>query len=70
MAAAKSCPKCDGRMEEGFSVDRGYGENHVAGWHPGKPDTRWWGLKAQRKSVLAISKFRCNKCGYLESYAN
>lgn len=37
MAAAKACPKCDGRMEDGFVVDHSYGEKHVAGWQSGKP---------------------------------
>ncbi|MBX7513469.1 hypothetical protein K3179_02795 [Qipengyuania sp. GH38] len=69
MAAGKTCPKCEGRMEEGFTVDRGYGEAHVPGWHKGAPDKRWWGLKVDKKSLLAIESWRCNRCGYLEHYA-
>lgn len=69
MAAGRTCPKCDGRMEEGFTVDRGHGENHVPGWHKGAPDKRWWGLKVDKKSLLAIESWRCNRCGYLEQYA-
>ena len=69
MAAGKTCPKCEGRMEEGFTVDRSYGEAHVLGWHNGAPDKRWWGLKVDKKSLLAIESCRCNRCGYLEHYA-
>ena len=69
MAAAKACPKCDGRMEDGFVVDHGYGEKHVAGWQSGKPVRKWWGLKVDKKRLLSIESWRCNRCGFLEHYA-
>ena len=69
MAAGSYCPKCNGRMEEGFIPDYGYGEKHAAGWHPGTPNKKWWGLKVDRKVMRRIESFRCTKCGYLENYA-
>ena len=56
-------------MAQGFIVDRGHGASYVAGWHPGEPDRRWWGLKADRKQTIGISVYRCDRCGFLESYA-
>ena len=56
-------------MEEGFIPDYGYGEKHAAGWHPGAPDKKWWGLKVDKKVMRRIESFRCTKCGYLENYA-
>ena len=69
MASGSHCPKCNGRMEEGFTADHGHGAYHVAAWLRGKPDRRWWGLKVQKKQLLTIQTFRCTRCGYLENYA-
>lgn len=69
MAGGKSCARCDGRMEVGFTVDAGYGESHVPLWHRGPPQKKWWGLKVNKKETLPIETWRCNRCGYLESYA-
>ena len=69
MALGSACPKCSGRMEEGYTPDRGYGENHVTAWHPGAPDKRWWGLRIDKKAMRPITALRCTRCGFLEHYA-
>lgn len=69
MAAGSHCPKCEGRMEEGFTPDYGYGEKHDAAWHAGAPDKRWWGLKIDKKSMRPITAYRCSRCGFIEHYA-
>ena len=69
MAGGSYCPKCEGRMAEGFIADQGHGSYYVPSWHPEAPDKRWWGLKLDKKKFRPIATFRCTKCGFLESYA-
>jgi hypothetical protein len=64
------CPKCDGSMADGFIVDEGYGHYGVSTWHPGQPrKSIWTGIKRSTADQLKISTRRCERCGYLESYA-
>jgi hypothetical protein len=64
------CPKCDGSMADGFIVDEGYGHYAVSTWHPGQPrKSIWTGIKRSKAEQLKISTRRCERCGYLESYA-
>lgn len=57
-------------MQEGHTIDEGYGTRHVSRWQAGSPKTAWWGgVKASKKSMIAIRTFRCEKCGLLENYA-
>lgn len=66
----RDCPKCaSSQIEEGFILDQGYGEKHVAAFQKGEPDKRWWGLKAPKSERLNVQSYRCKRCGYLESYA-
>ena len=67
---AKSCPRCGRGMEEGFLVDSSDGGMPtVGGWHRGKPDKRWWGVKTVKREQLPITSWRCTSCGLLENYA-
>jgi hypothetical protein len=64
------CPKCHGRMEEGFIKDDTYGEVRVATWIQGAPEKSWWGtMKTKGKANIPVVTLRCSRCGYLESYA-
>ena len=64
------CPKCGGVMQEGFVLDAGYGVNFVSRWMPGRPQNSWLtGIKVPAKDQRPISAYRCDRCGYLESYA-
>jgi hypothetical protein len=64
------CPRCSGSMEPGYVIDEGYGTRTVANWVAGEPEKSiWTGLKLRGKTKVAISSYRCRRCGYLESYA-
>lgn len=64
------CPKCRGRMSEGFVVDQGYGTVQVSTWQGGEPKKSFWtGVKQDKAAQIPISTWRCDRCGYLESFA-
>ncbi len=64
------CPRCDGRMTEGFVVDQGDGNSKkVPRWQPGQPIRRWYGLKTTTSEQKEVATVRCDRCGLLESYA-
>ena len=62
-----NCPKCQGEMEEGVSVDK-------TNFDPG---IQSWGSKINSgllkshtiENEKKIKSFRCVGCGFLESYA-
>ena len=57
-------------MDEGFTVDVGYGTYLVPKWVEGRPvRSIWTGLKLRGAEQLPVSTYRCRRCGYLESYA-
>ena len=72
MATPTRCVKCDGRMTEGHLLDAHYGEG-AAGqtrWQPGAILRRWWGgIKVDKEAARDVMSYRCERCGYLESYA-
>jgi hypothetical protein len=58
-------------MQEGFIVDR-FDNIHrvVSMWVEGAPrKTFWTGLNLRDRKTIDVQTFRCDKCGYLESYA-
>jgi predicted nucleic-acid-binding Zn-ribbon protein len=64
------CPKCSGRMEEGFTLDHTRNGQTAAKWVEGQPQKSFWvGVKAPSGATHPIATFRCSRCGYLESYA-
>ena len=68
--ADHTCPKCQGRLEEGFIADAVSGGVFTSKWIEGEPERSLWsGIKTKGKRKVAISTFRCTNCGYLESYA-
>jgi len=57
-------------MEDGYIIDEGYGTRTVANWVAGAPERSiWTGLKLRGKGKLAVTTYRCRRCGCLESYA-
>ena len=66
------CPKCSGEMENGFMIEHGYGpgEQQVK-WVEGEPSPRFWsrGVNLEGREPLPVTTFRCEGCGYLESFA-
>jgi hypothetical protein len=68
--ADRTCPKCAGGLEEGFTLDHNYDQHQQAAWVEGQPQQSYWtGLKAPRAKQHSITTYRCTRCGYLESYA-
>lgn len=64
------CPKCDGSMTDGFILDESHGWLGVSTWQAGEPrKSIWTGIKRSKADQLKISTRRCERCGYLESYA-
>lgn len=67
---SRRCPKCDGSMEQGFVMDMDSGSRLVSQWAPGAPVKSFWlGTKLPADKMIAIGVFRCEGCGFLESYA-
>lgn len=71
MAQSRQCPKCTGRMSEGFVLDHKHGGGTgVANWVEGAPEKSiWTGLKLRGRTKLPIATWRCDRCGFLEQYA-
>jgi hypothetical protein len=62
------CPKCQGAMQQGF-VPEIAGGAVVSGWVKGAPKKNWLGAVKLPGILIPIATFRCEACGYLESYA-
>jgi hypothetical protein len=58
-------------MEQGFVMDRGhYSTPNEQQWIEGDPVKSFWhGLQTKGREKLPVRTFRCERCGYLESYA-
>ena len=68
--SAPACSKCQGPMVEGFVPDSIGGALLRSAWVEGKPEKNLLGsLKIKGKRSFPIVTFRCNGCGFLESYA-
>ncbi|HYG47203.1 MAG TPA: hypothetical protein VD846_04590 [Allosphingosinicella sp.] len=70
MAQSKQCSKCGGGMATGYVVDKTYGGAEVTSWVEGEPrKSIWVGLKLGGTKPIEITTWRCQRCGFLESYA-
>ena len=70
MNTPDKCPKCGGRMEEGFILEHVNACRHVSRWVEGKPEISFFmGARVDGRVQLQIQSFRCVVCGLLESYA-
>jgi hypothetical protein len=57
-------------MEEGFIIDEGYRTRRPEKWVQGPFEfSIWTGLKLRGRQQLQVTTYRCDRCGYLESYA-
>lgn len=71
MSAPSQCLRCKGAMSLGIVVDHGhYNVGGVQEWVEGPPERSiWTGLKTKGKESFKVLTYRCDNCGYLESYA-
>ncbi len=72
MTRLTECPRCRGPMEPGLVIDRGHHQTAAQQtWVEGAPERSFWtGLKTKGKDKHPVITYRCERCGYLESYAN
>ena len=67
-----TCPKCSAQMETGFMIERsgGPGDRQVR-WVEGEPIPRAWfsGVNTEGQKPIPVTTYRCERCGYLESFA-
>jgi hypothetical protein len=58
-------------MAPGFLLDRGHhNQGKVGQWVEGQPERSFWfGLKLSDRERYPISTMRCERCGFLELYA-
>jgi hypothetical protein len=68
-ATPEQCPKCGGRMEQGFILDNTYGARVVSHWAAGPPSKSFWTGTKAADSTVPVGAFRCASCGFLEMYA-
>lgn len=66
-----TCSKCGTKMEEGFILEKGSCDHPSTNeWIEGKQERSFWfGLKLTNREHRNVKTFRCEECGYLESYA-
>ena len=71
MSEQLACPKCRNEMQEDFILE--YATNASASasrWVEGAPvKALLFGVRTAHKEQHPIQSFRCQSCGYLESYA-
>ena len=57
-------------MVEGFIADYTHGAIRPSDWVEGEPVKSFWsGTKIRDKKQYKVETYRCENCGYLESYA-
>jgi len=65
------CPKCAGHMVQGFVPDYSPNLTLVSGWLKGQPQRSFWSrTKGSPRDSTPIGAFACEKCGFLELYAD
>ena len=66
-----SCPKCSAKMARGFLVDHNYYGVAESQWADGTPEVSVWtdSVKMRGRERRTVETYRCESCGYLESYA-
>lgn len=63
--------RCGGTMEAGFVADKAhYSVPDTQKWVEGPPEPSFWsGLRMKDREVIPVRTYRCEKCGWLDSYA-
>jgi len=72
MTQPTTCPKCGAHMEPGFMLERGGGpRDQQVRWVEGEPVPRLFfsGVKLEGREPMPVTTFRCDGCGYHESFA-
>jgi DNA-directed RNA polymerase subunit RPC12/RpoP len=66
-----ACPRCSSSLEPGVLLDKGDNNRpNTVEWLKGTAEYSFWtGIKKKGREVLPVRTYRCERCGYLESYA-
>lgn len=65
------CSKCQGTMTEGFLADTTRSAINAGQWIEGfEEKSIWGGVKLRGKNKYNVQSWRCQRCGFLENYAN
>ena len=58
-------------MQPGFFLERKHGDRRAATeWVEGLPQKSFWtGVKTSGRQIFPVIAYRCERCGFLESYA-
>ena len=68
--ARLDCARCGRRMHPGYLLERS-DTRRVTEWVAGPPEKSiWTGLRTTGRATLPVTTYRCERCGYLESYAH
>ena len=71
MKSDPKCPKCQGKMIQGFIPDYAEGAKFVTSWVDGHPKSSAWAYtKVPLGGGIPVAAFRCQGCGFLEFYAD
>jgi hypothetical protein len=65
-----TCADCGGRLEEGSVADYGRSTTRSSEWTGGPLVTTTWTGAVKNGRRLAITAYRCERCGLLRLYAN
>ena len=71
MDKGMECLRCGGTLERGFVADKAhYSVPELQKWVEGAPEHSFWsGIKLKNREVIPVMTYRCERCGFLESYA-
>jgi len=65
----RSCAKCGGRLERGYTPEARDLSYKVDQWIEGEPRKGIFGFRLKGARKFDIEVWRCDKCGALEHYA-
>jgi hypothetical protein len=68
----KVCSRCQGPLEAGYVLDRSqHNQATQQRWIEGPPERSFWtGMKTRGREAYSVTTYRCERCGFLESYAS
>ena len=66
---SKECPKCGGSMDQGYIPESQNESKVIETWFEGEPKKAFFGLNTVGIRHFETKTWRCNGCGFLESYA-
>jgi len=67
----KKCTVCGQKLDEGFLLDFGYGNQYPTRWIKGPPEKTYLGMVAwSDRENVGVRAFKCVICGHIELYGD